>query len=100
MSLIDRLVGIEEPRIAVHYFYAAMTEVAAGEFTRAQLVNHFGLDAAEDTELGVIIGYYQATPADRKQEFLEFIHRIFMLAEAGAPGYTTGADLNSRLSRF
>lgn len=101
MSLVNRLAGLNnEPKIGVHSFYAALAEFAAGEFTRAEIVGHFELDEADDTELGVLIDAYTAAPNNRKQEFLEFIHRIFILAEVGAPGYTTGVALNARIGRF
>lgn len=112
MSLVNRLAGLNnEAKIPVHYFYAALSELAAGEFTRAQIISQFGL-VTDDSEaqdgtgedetvaLDVIITGYTNAAAGRKQEYLEFIHRLFMLAEAGAPGYTTKAALNARLSRF
>lgn len=101
MSLVNKLAGLnDEPKLPVHYFYAALTELAAGEFTRAQIITMFGIEVSEEAELDAIIdGYTNATVA-RKQEYLEFIHRMFMLAEANAPGYITKADLDARLTRF
>ena len=100
MSLIDRLSNDEDPKIPVHQFYAALAEYAAGAITRAGLVSYFQMSAEDETELDALIADYQAAPADRKQEFLEFVHRIFILAEVKAPGYDTKAALNTRINNF
>ena len=102
MSLINRLAGLnDEEKIAVHYFYAAMLEMHYGEVTRAQIITHFGLETEDEVGLDVIIAKYQGLSNNsQKLEFVNWIHAVFMLAESGAPGYTTGADLNARLTRY
>ena len=100
MSLIDRLAGNEEPKLPTHQFYAALSEFAAGELTKAQIVDFFVLDSGEEAELDVLIAAYQAALPARKLEFRAMIHEIFLLAEVSAPGYTTASELNSRISRF
>jgi hypothetical protein len=101
MSLIDKLAGIDRPnKLAVHTFYAALAEFAAGEVTRAQIVSYFNLSAEDETELDFLIAAYTNAPNNRKQEFLEFIHRLFMLAEERTPGYQTNAEITARINRF
>ena len=100
MSLLAKLMGIEEPSVAVHYFYAALKELHYGAVTRANIVSHFGLSTEDEVELDVLIAKYQSVGNNEKLEFVEFIHAVFMLAESGAPGYTTTAELNTRIQAF
>jgi len=100
MSLLDKLAGDQEPKLPVHQFYAALAEFAAGAVTRQNVVDYFQLDSADEVELDFLIAEYQATDPTRQQEFLEFIHRIFMLAEVKVPGYDSNAALSTRISNF
>ena len=101
MSLVNRLAGLnDEEQISAHYFYAALLEMHYGEFNRAQIISHFELEPADETGLDALIAKYQGLPADRRLEFVNWVHAVFMLAGNRAPGYTTGAELNARLGRF
>lgn len=94
MSLINRLTGVEE-KLPVHQFYAALAEYADGQITKANIVSYFGLSAGDEADLDWLIARYG--DATDKQKFLEVTHRIFILAEGEAPGYTTEAALQARI---
>lgn len=106
MSLVDRLAGItDEPipvgfkKLGVSTFWASLYELAQGQVTKAQMVAYFELDPTEEAELDWIIGRYNAQPnATAKAKFVELMQVLFMLAEAGVPGYTTNADLVARIN--
>ena len=49
MALVERLMGLEEPHIPVHTFFAAQHERMEGQVTRNQIVAFFGLDAGAST---------------------------------------------------
>ena len=106
MSLIDRLGGIapspvpeDFKKLSLDAFWACMYEVAQGQATKAQLVNYFELDAAEETELNWIIDRYNAQPnASAKAKFIELLRVLFILAESKVPGYVTNAQLTARIN--
>jgi len=100
MSILDKIIGTEKPRCAVHFLYSALAELAEGEITRAQMITYFELSAAEEVELDFLIAEYQSAANNRKQEWLVTLHRILMLAEGKAPGYSTPADVQARIQRF
>lgn len=97
MSLLDRLNGTEEPRIACHQFYSALVGLADGQVTRGQIESLFGIaDTGTDaTELTAIISGYQG--AADKGRYLTALHAVFMLLEN--EGYTlTKAQVNTWLT--
>ena len=98
MSLLDRLIGIEEPTISVHSFWAGMVELSLGEITAAQLKTYFDLAGQDATDLDWLIGKYQASA--NKERFLELMHVIFLLAGMDTPGYTTNAEIVARINRI
>lgn len=51
MSLYTRLLRIDEPKIPVHSFMAALGEVERGRVTTATVASAFGLNAGEQTEM-------------------------------------------------
>lgn len=92
MSLIDRLSGVDGANeIATHQFYSALVEWDAGEMTRATIVSHFVLSVDDETDLDWLKGKLDASA--NKKIFLDRIHNIFLLAEAGFPGYQSEAEL-------
>lgn len=102
MALIDRLAGLSDPetspRLPLEYFHASLYELAQGFRTRQQIIDGFGLSVDEVAELDWLIGRYNAQPnATAKARFVEVIRVVFVMAEAGAPGYTTNADLVARI---
>ena len=103
MGLINRLSGIGlsegQGKLAVNTFHAAMYELAAGKVSKAQIVNYFDLDAAEEGELDWIITQYNLQPnAAAKEKYIELLRVCFVMAEGQVPGYTTNAELSARLT--
>lgn len=108
MALLDKLRGtpygdLDNPayvKLPVHQFWAALTEFAAGEVTKPQIVAFFNLDAADEADLDWLIGKYQAAANNKKEIFLHRIHDIFVLAEYDFPGYQTEAELQGMIDRI
>lgn len=106
MSLIDRLAGLSPSPIPIGFkklsldaFWACLYELAQGQVTKPQIVSYFELDADEEIELDWIIGRYNAQPnASAKAKFVELIRVLFILAESEVPGYTTNAQLVTRIN--
>lgn len=98
-DLFDRLFPQGEDRsgkIAVHTFRAALGDYAAGNTTRTEIVNYFGLDAEAQTDLDVLLAAIDGKTALGKAGFLIELHDVMMIAEAGAK-YTTKAAFRARL---
>ncbi len=98
MSLVDRLAGIEQPKLPVHGFWAALVEFSQSEINKAGIVTKFDLSAGEQTELDWLITRYQAST--NKTKFERLMHVIFILAEERTTGYITNADLVARINRI
>ena len=102
MSLVAKL-GDSLP---VHQFWAALCEFASlgigsssqQEVTQQNIIDYFGLEGDDLTELDTLITYYAAST--NKVQFVETIHRIFMLKEMQTPGYIGKLDLLNRISRI
>ena len=103
MAIIDRLAGLGDPetnrKLPITYFWANLYELAQGKRTKAQIVSLFDLDTNEVGELQWLIDKYNAQPnSTAKAKFVELVNVIFIMAEAGAPGYTTNAELVARFN--
>lgn len=94
MSLLDRLIGSEAPKIGVHQFQAALAEWEDGALTRAEVIAAFAIGAAEETELDWLKARYQA--ATDKERFKKVLDNVLLLAEAGLV-YDTPAKVQARL---
>ena len=101
MALIERLMGLEDPKIPVHSFFAAQAEIIAGRLTLAQVKTFLDMDAAAQAEYDTLAALAPtgttATALANKALFIEMIHSVFILAEQQYPGYSTAADVRSRL---
>lgn len=101
MALVERLMGLEEPKIPVHDFFAAQSEVIAGRLTLAQIKNFLNMDAAAQAEYDAIAATAptgsSSTALANKALFIEKIHAIFILAEETYPGYSTPAEVRTKL---
>lgn len=93
MALLEKLQGSTSPKIAVHQFASALIEWSSGETSRAIIISYFQLDAADETDLDWLKGKFDASA--NKREFMDRIHGIFMLAEAGYPNYQTQSEIVS-----
>ena len=103
MALINRLAGLGDPetnrKLPITYFWANLYELAQGKRTKAQIVSLFALDTDEAGELQWLIDKYNSQPnATAKAKFIELVQVIFIMAEAGAPGYTSNAELVARFN--
>jgi hypothetical protein len=101
MALIERLMGLEDPKILVHEFFASQSEVALGFRTVQQVKTYFGMDAASQAEYDALIALAPtgSTTAARlnRNDYINSMHAVFILAETGATFYTTPALVRSRL---
>lgn len=55
MALIERLMGLETPKMHVHQFMAALGEIERSKMTAQQAVNGFSLNTEEQTEATSLI---------------------------------------------
>lgn len=102
MALVERLMGDEEPKIPVHDFFAAQSEIIAGRLTVAQVKNALNMDAAAQAEYDALIALAPtgttALATALKQQYINSIHGIFILAESKKyAGYDTAAGVRSKL---
>ncbi len=93
MGLYERILRLEEPKIAVHGFMAALAEAKRGRITLIQLRNLFNLTEADVTDLQAL--------RDRFDDLIGplggvELHDVLLLADAGLE-YTTVAALKARL---
>lgn len=100
MALVERLMGIEEPRIPVHQFFAAVGEVVQGNITGAQVKSFLNMDAAAQAEWDAMAAT-QPGPVANKAVWVSHIHAVFLLAETWEtgpiPGYSTPAEVRTKL---
>jgi hypothetical protein len=101
MALVERLMGLEEPKIPVHAFFAAAQEVINGRLTTAQVKSFLEMDAAAQAEYDTIGATAPsgstALATAQKSLWLEGIHGIFLLAEGAYAGYSTPAAVRTKL---
>lgn len=102
MALYDRLLSTAGRKIPVHSFQALMGEVARGRLTGAQAqaaieaLTGEPLDQAGVSEAQTLLGTVSGTAAQKLARAKE-IDDVLLLAEAGAPGYGTVAEIKTRL---
>lgn len=101
MALVERIMGLEEPRIPVHHFFAAQSEVAHGTLTVAQVKNFLQMDAATAAEYDALIALAPtgSTTAARlnRLDYINQMHAVFILAENQYPQYSTPAEVRLKL---
>ena len=101
MALVERLMGLEEPKIPVHDFYAAGNEIIASRLTVAQLKTALVLDAPASTEFDTLVATAptgtSALATAQKALWLSGIHSVFLLAYGGYAGYNTPALVRTKL---
>lgn len=103
MSLLNRLRGIEQPRINAHGFQAALSEWADGAtgFSRASVILQFSLNAEDEAELDILIGYYTtANTSAKKLRLRKTLDNVLMLiGDRDLSFYPTNSEVNTRLAQ-
>ena len=98
--LLNRLLRLENPKIAAHHFVALTMELWRGAITKAQMVSLLQLDQTGANELDVFINKILAKPtAIEKYQFIEAVHDLLTLAEGGFL-YTTRASFLARIQEL
>lgn len=101
MALIERLMGIENPKIHVHTFFSAAHERVHGAMTRQNAIDAFGMDAAAIAEYDVLAATAptgtNALQTALKAMWVNRIHAVLILAEDGVAGYNTAAAVRTKL---
>jgi hypothetical protein len=101
MALVERLMHVDaDPtrNMAVHEFFAAVTELISGNLTAAQIQNHYGMTAADLVDWNAIAALVPAAnQAAARALFCGHLHAVFILAEARAPTFSTPAEVRARL---
>lgn len=101
MALVERLMHLEEPHIPVHDFFAAGHEIVMGRLTVAQVKTYLAMDAAAQTEFNTMVALAPtgttALATAQKAQYVESQHSIFILAEGRYPGYSTPAEVRTKL---
>ncbi len=102
MSLLERLIGTETPRINAHGFQAAMSEWAdnAVGFSRATIIAEFALTVDDETELDQIKAIYNSANTNAKrQRLLKAFDSVVMLAsDRDVSFYKDNASITARLN--
>lgn len=101
MALYERLMHIEEPRLGVHTFFAAMQEYALGRMTGQQVIDYFDLSALEQVEATTLLNKILAESATnggiaRRVKALEY-ENVLILAENLVPPYDNPTAVKTRL---
>lgn len=103
MSLLDRVRGIERPRINAHGLQAALEEWSdsASGFSRATIISQFGLTTDDEIELDIIKGHFDNADTDAKKLRLrKTLDSIFMLiSDKDLSFYSTNTSVNTRLTQ-
>ncbi len=102
MSLLDRLRGVEQPRISAHGFQAALSEWSddAVGFSRATVIVQFALEPEDEAELDILKAYYDSANTNAKRLRLrKTLDNVFMLiGDQDLTFYSTNAEVNARLA--
>lgn len=102
MALVERLMGeLGEPKIPVHAFFAACSELIRGALTVAQIKAFLAMDAAAQAEFDALVAAAptgtSATALANKALYVEEMHAVFVLAEGRYPQYSTPAEVRTKL---
>lgn len=107
MALIERLMGIESPKIPVHQFQSILAEWARGNMTGQQALDAViflsgsGLNAGEIAEAQTLVnsvptGTTSLLKAERALRIQE-IDQVFLLVDIQCPPYNNPATVRTRL---
>ena len=108
MPLIERLMGLEAPKVPVHLFQSVAAEWATGNMTGTQAnaciaaaSGGVPLDAAAIAEAQALVntvptGATATNKADRALRLLDIDH-VLLIADSRHPPYDTAAAVRTRL---
>jgi hypothetical protein len=99
--LAARLMGTEQPKIAVHAFFGALQEYALGNMSGAQFVAAFSLDAGEQTDATTLLNRILAESSAngglaRRMKAME-LERVAVLAENLIAPFNTTQLFSARM---
>lgn len=116
MALVERLMNLADDgvspapdgtvdptrdRIKVHLFFAAQSEIVRGAITVAQVKSYLQMNVEAQAEYDALIALAptgtNATALALKALFVEQMHAVFLLAEKRVPGYSTPAEVRTKL---
>jgi hypothetical protein len=101
MALVERIMGLESPKISVHTFCAANDERIEGNMTRQNVIDAFALDAAAITEYDLLALLAptgtNALQTALKSMFVSRVQSVFILAEERIAGYDTPTLVRTKL---
>ena len=102
MALIERLMhDASEPEaryIAVHEFFAAVTELVYGKLTAAQIQAYYAMTAADLVDWNALAAQIPAANQTAARAlYVEHLHSAFILAEHRVMTYSTPAEVRTRL---
>lgn len=89
MGLYQRITATDGTKIGVHRFGAALRQWAAGELTRQQIIDGFGLEGDDVTQLDALKASYEAMATNNAANIglkVAWLHRmedVFLLSETG-----------------
>ncbi len=102
MSLLNRLRGIEAPRLNAHGFQGAMSEWADGAtgFSRATVIAQFGLTLDDELDLDVIKAIWDMANTNAKKLRLRkaFDSVLMIASDRDLSFYPTNASIIARLT--
>ncbi len=100
MALVERLMHLDsdpDRDIAVHTFFSAMVELAEGEITSAQVKSFLNMTVEDEVDFDALVALAPASAAERSI-YVNRIHAVFVLAEGRIAGYSTPAQVRSKLT--
>lgn len=104
MALVERLMGLEEPYISTHTFFAAGQAIVEGNLTVAQVKTAFSMNAAAIAEFDALVALAPtgstALATAQKSMYVNKLHSIFLLVndhDYVFPGYSTPAEVRTKL---
>jgi hypothetical protein len=103
MGLYERLIGVDgSVKLPLHAFQAVLAEYGRGRITGAQAqdvisaISGAPLSAGEITEAQSLLATVTGSATAKLARIAEIDH-VLLLAEHGAPGYSTPGEIKTRL---
>ena len=96
MPLFEKLVGSEDPKLAVHQFVAGLHDWEDGVSTRAEIISAFGLSVADEVDLDWLKSKYLAS--SDKKHFIIVLEGCLCLGEQNLLGYDIKTNFIARIT--